>query len=76
MWPGGFNFILSLNTGLRELKIGFFEVGEWSEDVFLNHGHNVIKMWDNETYNRLLILEQLLNFVDSVKSLGLSFDVL
>lgn len=76
MWPGGFNFVFCLNTGLGELKIRFLKVGEWSENVFLDHSHDIVKMWDNETDNRLLILEQLLDFVDSVKSFGLSFDVL
>ena len=76
MWPGGFDLVLSLNTGFRKLEVGFLEVREWSEDVFLNHGHDIVEMGDDQADNGLLVLKQLLNFIDGVQSFSLALDVL
>jgi hypothetical protein len=76
MRPGWLDFVLGFNSGLRELQVGFLEVGEWSEDVLLDHGHDVVQVGNNQTDNCFLVLEQLLNFVDGVESFGLALDVL
>ena len=47
VWPSWIDLILLLDSCLRELKVLFLEVGKWSEDIFLNHSHNIIKMWDD-----------------------------
>jgi hypothetical protein len=57
MGPGWFNLVFSLHTGLRKLKVGFLEVRERSEDVFLNHSHDIVEVRNNETNNCFLVLE-------------------
>jgi hypothetical protein len=42
--PGGIDLILLLDTGLRELEVGLLDVGQGTENVLLNHGHNVVQM--------------------------------
>ncbi len=66
MRPGWLHLVLSLNSSFRKLKVRLLEVGEGSEDVFLNHCHDVVEVGDNEGYNGLLVLQQLLDLVDSV----------
>ena len=76
MRPSGLNLFFGLDTSLLELEVGLLEVGQGSEDVLLYHGHHVVQMGDDQTYNRLLVLQELLDFIDSVQPFGLSFDVL
>ena len=76
MWPGWFNLIFLLYTSLRELKIRLLEVGKWPEDIFLNHGHYIVEVWNNQANDSLLILEQLLDLINGVQSFGLALDIL
>ena len=66
MWPGGIDFILCFDTGLRKLKIGFLDVRQRPKDVLFNHGHDIIKVRNDETDNGLLILQVLLNLIDCI----------
>ena len=75
MWPGWLNLIFGFHSSLGELKILFLEIGKWPENVFLNHGHNIVEVRNNETDNRFLILQKLLNLVNSIKSFGLAFNI-
>ena len=76
MWPGWFDLIFLLHTSLRELKIRLLEVGKWPEDIFLNHGHYIVKVRNNQANDSLLILKQLLDLINGVQSFGLAFDIL
>jgi len=76
MRPCWLDFIFLLDSGFRELEVGLFEVRKWSENVFLNHGHHIIEVRNNEGDNCFLVLKQLLDFIDSVQSFGLSLDIL
>ena len=76
MRPGWLDLVFSLHSGLGELQILFLEIGKWSENVFLDHGHHVVQMGDNQTHNRFLILQQLLDLVNGVESFGLALDIL
>ena len=76
MGPSRLNFVLLLDTGFGELKVGLLEVWQGSENVLLNHGHNVVQVGNNQRNNRLLILKHLLDFVDSVQPFGLALNVL
>jgi hypothetical protein len=76
MWPGWFNLIFLLDSGLRELEVGSLEVGKGSENVLLNHGHHIVQVRDDKTDYRFLVLKQLLYFVDCVQSLGLALNIL
>ena len=64
--PSWLNFVLSFNTSFRELQIRLLEVRKWSENVLLNHSHDIVQEWDYQTDNSFLVLKELLNFVDSV----------
>jgi hypothetical protein len=55
-----------LNTSLREGQVASFEIWKRSENIFLYHSHNIIKVWNNETNDCFLILEHLLDFIDRV----------
>ena len=76
MWPRWLNLVFSFDSGLGELKVGLLEVWKGSEDVLLDHGHNIVQKWNNQTNDRLLILKHLLDLVNGVKSFGLALDVL
>ena len=76
MWPGWIDFILSLDTCFRELKIRLLNVRQRSKDVLLDHGHDIIEVRNDETDDGLLILQVLLDFVDRIKSLGLALYIL
>ena len=66
MWPCWINFIFGFNTSFRELEIGFLDVWQWSEDVLLNHGHNIIEMRNDYAHYSLLILQKLLDLVNRI----------
>lgn len=66
MWPGRVDLILLLNTSLRELQIGFLDIRQWPENVLLNHRHYIIQVWNNEAHHGLLVLKELLDFVNCV----------
>ena len=68
MWPSWVDLIFLLHTGLRELEVGLLDIWERSENVFLNHGHHIVKVRNDQTYHCLLILKHLLDFVDSVEA--------
>ena len=76
MWPGWIDFILSLDTCFRELKIRLLNVRQRSKDVLFDHGHDIIEVRNDETDDGLLILQVLLDFVDRIKSLGLALYIL
>ena len=76
MRPGRLNFILLLDSGFGELEIRLLEVGERSENVLLNHGHDVIQMGNDQTDDSFLVLQKLLDFVNGVKSFGLALNIL
>ena len=76
MWPCGIDFILSFDTCLRELKVLFFDIWKWSENVLLDHGHNVIEVWNDETDDGLLVLQVLLDLINGIESLGLALNIL
>ena len=56
MRPGGIDLILGLDTSLRKLKIGLLDVWQRPKDVLFNHGHDIIKVRNDETNDGLLIL--------------------
>ena len=57
MWPSWVNLIFGLNTSFGEGQILFFDVWERSEDVFLDHSHDIIQMRDDQADDCFLILE-------------------
>lgn len=73
--PGGVHLIFLLDTSLRELQVGLLDVGQRTEDVLLNHGHDIIQVRNDQRSDRLLILEKRLHFVDSIQSLSLTLNI-
>lgn len=76
MRPSGLNLIFLLYTSLGELQVGLLEVRKRSENVLLNHSHDVVQVRNDERNDGLLILKHLLDFINGVQSFGLSLDVL
>jgi len=76
MRPSWINFILGLHTGLRESQVRLLDVGKRSEDVLLNHGHDVVQVRNDEADNSLLVLQELLNLINSIEPLGFALDIL
>jgi hypothetical protein len=74
--PCWINLVLLLNSGLGELQVRLLNIWEWSENVFFNHGHDIVKMWDYQAYHCFLILQQLLDFINCIKTFGLALDIL
>ena len=76
MWPCWVNLVLCLDSCFRELQVRLLHVWKWSENVFLDHGHHIVEMWDDKAYHSFLVLEQLLDLVNSIETLCLTFDIL
>lgn len=62
MGPGGIDLLFLLDTSFREGKSTLLCAGERSEDVLLNHLHNLIKIGDDQLHHRLLFLQKPLEF--------------
>lgn len=75
MWPGWIDLVLSLDTCLRELKIGLFDIRQRPKDVLLDHGHYIVEVRNDETDDHLLILQVLLDLIDGIKSLSFALDI-
>ena len=76
MWPSWLNLFLLLHSCLSELEVGFLEVWQGSENVLFNHGHHIVKTWNNNARDCLWLLQQLLDLVDSIQSFCLLLHVL
>ena len=76
MWPGRIDLVLGLDTCLRKLKIRFLDIRQRPEDVLLDHGHDIVEVRNDEADDSLLILQVLLNLIDSIEPLGFAFDIL
>ena len=76
MWPRWIDLVLSLDTRLRERKIGFLDIRQRSKNVLLYHSHDVVEVRYDETDNVLLILQVLLNLIDCIKPLSFAFYIL
>ena len=76
MWPGRVDLILSLDTRFRKIKIGLLDVWQWPKDVLLDHGHDIVEVWNDQTDDGLLILKVLLDFIDRVKPLRFALNIL
>ena len=46
--PCWINFIFLFNTSLRELQVRFLDIWKWPKDIFLDHGHDIIKMRNDQ----------------------------
>ena len=76
-WPGRINFtLINDSTCLSSIQINIIEARQWSENVLLNHFHDLIKIRQYYGFHCLIIIHHRLNHINSIKSLSLSFDVL
>ena len=71
MGPRRVHLFFLINTGFSKIQVAFFDVWKWTEDVFLNHLHDLIKVWNNDAHDIFLVLKHLLELLNGVKSLSL-----
>ena len=69
--PGRVHILLSFNTSLWETEATFFHVGKRSENVLLDHLDNFIQIGNDQAHNVFLVLEELLQFIDRLKTVSL-----
>lgn len=69
--PSGIHLFFLINSSLLEAKVALFHVGEGTENIFLNHLHNLVEVGNNQRRDVFLVLEHLLQLLDGIKSLGL-----
>ena len=69
--PGRVHLFLLVDTGLGEAKVGLLDVGERSEDILLDHLHDLVEVGDDDADHVLLVLEHLLKLLDGIESLSL-----
>jgi hypothetical protein len=69
--PGGVDLVLLLDSGLGHTKVGLLDVGQGSENVSLDHGHDFVQLWNNKGGDILLVAEHLLELVDRIESFSL-----
>ena len=73
--PCWINFIFLFNTSLRELQVRFLDIWKWPKDIFLDHGHDIIKMRNDQANHWFLVLKQLLNFINCIQSFSFAFHI-
>ena len=57
MRPRGLDLLFLFDTGFGESKLISLEVWKRPEDILFDHGHNVVKEWNDQAHNSLLILK-------------------
>ena len=70
--PGWVHLFLLVDTGLREAEVRLLDVGEGPEDILLDHLHDLVEVGDDDADNVLLVLEHLLELLNSIESLSLA----
>ena len=73
--PCWINFIFLFDTSLRELQVRFLDIWKWPKDIFLDHGHDIIKMRNDQANHWFLVLKQLLNFINCIQSFSFAFHI-
>ena len=76
MRPGRVDLILSLDARFRKIKIGLLDVWQRSKDIFLDHGHDIVEVRNDQTDDCLLVLQVLLDLIDRVKPLSFALYIL
>ena len=66
MGPCGVHFLFLVDTSLSEVQIAFLDVRQGTEDVLLDHLHDLVEVGDDHTHNVFLVLEHLLELGDGV----------
>ena len=56
VWPWWFNLFFLLDTSFRKGQVTSFEIWKRSENVFLNHSHDIIKVRNDQWHHCFLIL--------------------
>lgn len=71
MRPSGVHLFVLVNTSFRKTQVRFLDVRKGSEDVLLNHGHDLFNVGDDELGNILLVRKHLLELLDGIKAFSL-----
>ena len=76
MGPRRVHLFFLINTGFSKIQVAFFDVWKWTEDVFLNHLHDLVQVRNDHTDDVFLVLKHLLELSNRVESLRLALHVL
>ena len=76
MRPGWIHLFFLVNTSLSESEVVFLHIWEWSEDVLLNHLHDLVQVGNDETAHILLILEHHLQLGNCIQTICFGLDIL
>lgn len=77
MRPRRVDLLLLVDTGLSEAEVRLLDIGEWSEEVPLDHVHGLLNVGHDNLDDELLIfLELLLQVCDHVEAILLRLLVL
>lgn len=68
-------FVFLVDAGLGHLQIGLLEARQRSEQVLLDHDHDLVEVRHDQLTHELLALEHAANFVDSVDALCFTLSV-
>jgi hypothetical protein len=71
MGPGWVHLLLLVDTSLSHTESVLLDIWEGSENVLFNHGHDLVKVRNDESSDILLVLQHLLQLLDRVQSFGL-----
>ena len=64
--PCGVHLLLLVDTSLSDGQVAFLDVGQRTENVSLDHCHDLLEVWNNEHGNWFLVKEQLLELLNGV----------
>ena len=71
MGPSWVHLLLLVDTRLSEVQIALLHVRQGSEDVLLNHLHDLVEIRNDHANHVFLVLEHLLQLSDCIESLRL-----
>ena len=71
MWPGWVHILFGLDTRFREAEASFFNIGKRTEDVLLNHLHDLIEMREYQGLDVLLFLQKFFKVSDGCQTFRL-----
>ena len=71
MRPGWVHLFLLVDTCFSKVQIAFFDVGQGTEDVSLNHLHHFVQVGDDDAHHVFLVLEHLLELSNSIQAFSL-----
>ena len=76
VWPSRISALFLGDSSLLRIEVELLDVGQWSEDVLLDHIHDLIEVGYDQLRETLLILNHRLNLLDRSDSFRLRLHIL